>query len=509
MKQPCLRLIWILTTSFAFCAPASGDDAAKPLALEKSGEERQLPERLLGASAEALIEHLIDDPRKVAALKAMDLAFVRFPGGSQSNFYNWRTGLLDMPATPRSSAYMRFWAEIASKIRAGHPEGVKIGAYTTFARQLGAEVVFVPNLETSSVAEQVAWFRHMKAAGIAPRYVELGNEFWIAMGFDPDSLKRWPDEPSSMRIMKEYCDALRPYFPAGVRVAVQSAASAFWLRDNPTRPAGRRLRQWDLDLKPAPWFDAVTIHPYPRMDTIMGERGAAQGWHQPEKAMKLFRALLAHCDQGTDHVVEDVRQRLPGKEIWVTEWNTRGADYQIKDEPTPAMHVQLASRMTFAMLRHREVTMSLYFTLNFLRHGPAGGAFQSDTQGGYQPMPHVLALRWFHEAANGGAIYQRFVESGARRTPGGGALSESYLEIEAGLFRKPTAETLIIQNCSAQGRVFRLPKSVSEKPPLRIETLATSNLTAATAKITPASQSADAGGNIHIPAYSITRIIWK
>jgi hypothetical protein len=32
----------------------------KPLVLEKSGPERQLPERLPGASAEALIEHLID-----------------------------------------------------------------------------------------------------------------------------------------------------------------------------------------------------------------------------------------------------------------------------------------------------------------------------------------------------------------------------------------------------------------------------------------------------------------
>ena len=92
----------------------------------------------------------------------------------------------------------------------------------------------------------------------------------------------------------------------------------------------------------------MTIHPYPRMDTIMGQRGAAQGWHRPDEAMKLFRALLAHCDQGTDRVIDNVRQRLPDKDIWVTEWNTRGADYQSKDEPTPAMHVQLVSRMTFA-----------------------------------------------------------------------------------------------------------------------------------------------------------------
>ena len=225
--------------------------------------------------------------------------------------------------------------------------------------------------------------------------------------------------------------------------------------------------------------------------------------------MKLFRALLAHCDQGTDRVIEDVRQRLPDKEIWVTEWNTRGSDYQSKDEPTPAMYVQLVSRMTFALLRHREVTMSLFFTLNFLRHGPASGAFQSDGQGGYRPMPHVLALRWFHEAANGGATYQRFLESGAHRIPGGGALAESYAEVEAGLFRKSKAVTLIVQNCSAESRVFRLPKSVPEKAPSRIETLATPDLTTTSANITPTGQSVEASGEVRIPAYSITRIVWK
>ena len=123
--------------------------------------------------------------------------------------------------------------------------------------------------------------------------------------------------------------------------------------------------------------------------------------------------------------------------------------------------------------------------------------------------PTYLALRWFHEAANGGATYQRFLESGAHRIPGGGALAESYFEVEAGLFRKSKAVTLIIQNCSAESRVFRLPKSVPEKAPSRIETLATPDLTATSANVTPTSQSVEAGGEVRIPAYSITRIVWR
>ncbi len=135
MKRACLFFTWMSVIYFTYCGTASADEALKPFVLEKSGPERRLPERLLGASAEALIEHLIDDPHKVAALEEMDLAFVRFPGGSQANYYDWRTGLLDMPVTPRSSPYMRFWSEIAPKIRAAFPQGVKIGEYTKFARQ--------------------------------------------------------------------------------------------------------------------------------------------------------------------------------------------------------------------------------------------------------------------------------------------------------------------------------------------------------------------------------------
>jgi len=159
-------------------------------------------------------------------------------------------------------------------------------------------------------------------------------------------------------------------------------------------------------------------------------------------------------------------------------------------------------------LRHREVTMSLFFTLNFLRKGPAGGAFDPDGQGGYRPRPHILALRWFHEAANGGASYQRFVETNARLLPGGGVLGESYREVEAGMFIKPKVTTLIIQNCSAQKRVVLLPNAVSEKAPTQVETLPTTELTSTSPNIELERLTMKSRGAIAVPAYSLTRITW-
>ena len=367
--------------------------------------------------------------------------------------------------------------------------------------------MLVPNLETSNIADQVAWFRQMKDEGIVPRYIELGNEFWIATGMDEDVLKRWPDAPTSMRIMKEYCDALRPYFPSGAKVAVQSAGSQFWPDGSPTGAGGARLRQWDAELKPADWFDAVTIHPYPRTDQIMGLRGATKGWHQPQQALKLFGALLAHCDQGIDNVVEDVRQRMPGKEIWVTEWSTRATQFNNPDEPSAAMHIQLVSRLTFALLRHREVTMSLFYMLNFIRHGDP--IFQGDGSGGYRPMPQLVAMRWFNEAANGGATYQRLLEAGARAVPGGGALSEGYLEVEAGLFQKASGTTLLVQNCAAEPRLINLAELPGGKMPRQIETLATPDLSKPPDPQTPASLQPDPSGVVRLPPYSLSRMLWK
>jgi hypothetical protein len=509
----CLAIRTLLAALIVTCfaPPLIADSpapAAKRVALEPQEAARTLPCRVLGSSAEALIEHLIDSPQKVAALKEVGPSLLRFPGGTYSNYYNWHSGLLDVEITPRSAPYKRFWAEVAPKIRTAMPHGVSVEDYTKFARQIGAEIVLVPNLETSSVADQVAWFRQMKAAGVVPRLIELGNEYWIATGMDPDVLLRWPDEPTSMRIMKEYCEALRPYYPPGAKVAVQAAASQYWINGSPTGTGGKRLQQWDADLKPADWFDAVTIHLYPRIDDIMGVRGASQGWRQHAEALRLFSAMLAHCDEGVDRVVADVRQRVPGKEIWVTEWGTRGVDFRGADQPTASMQIHLISRMTLALLRQREVTMSLFYTLNFLSRSQ-WCHFQSDGKGGYQPLPYVIAMQWFNEAANGGATWQRVLEAKANRIPAGGALGESYFEVEAALFHKPQLTTLLVHNCSAEPRRLSLTELPGGKRPQQIETLATPELMKTPAPGMPATVDPDAGGDVTLPPYSLTRIMWK
>jgi hypothetical protein len=65
----------------------------RPLELVPSGAARDLPGRILGASAEPFRDDFPADPAEVAALGSMHLAYTRYPGGSQGNNYDWKSGL--------------------------------------------------------------------------------------------------------------------------------------------------------------------------------------------------------------------------------------------------------------------------------------------------------------------------------------------------------------------------------------------------------------------------------
>ena len=65
---------------------------ADTLILKSVGEPRALHGPIFGASTTAFYEHLLDDPVKISVLKTMAIGLDRFSGGSDANFYNWRTG---------------------------------------------------------------------------------------------------------------------------------------------------------------------------------------------------------------------------------------------------------------------------------------------------------------------------------------------------------------------------------------------------------------------------------
>jgi hypothetical protein len=509
MKETCIKMR--RTTLVVVLAAASllatfnvqrAGAATDPLRLVASGPARHLKARILGASSEPLIEPtLVSDPAKLRALQEVAPADLRFPGGSQSNFYDWRTGLLEFHSGPQSSAYIRFWVNVALHLELINPDGGHFEQFAPFAKAVGADVILVPNLETSTVEDQVAWFQQLKKENILPTGIELGNEYWIAMGFDLDSLKRWPDSPTAMSVMHRYEQALRPIVGPGAKFAVQSSGSAFWVDEpSPRSPLLRRQIEWDAALKPADWFEAVTIHLYTGLAPLQKLPGA-------DTHNGMFRYMMARADAGIDRVVADLAKRLPGKEIWVTEWSPGGgaptpSTYRLT---TPPMVAQGAARMVLAYLRHPEITKALYFTLNF--QVPHYSQFVHAADGSWKPDQAAQILTWFDHAANAGANFQRVVEPGAAPIAGDARVNDSYLAIEGGVFKREGQTILIIQNAGNTDRSYDPRDGGRVSAPASVEILATPDLNdqeeraAIVRKVT-------AIGPITLPALSVMRVVW-
>lgn len=481
---------------------------AEPLTLRPEGTPRQLHAPVFGASTTAFYEHLLDNPAKIAALKTMHIGLDRFPGGSDANFYNWRTGSIEVQTHPDSSRYMQFWAKAAANIAREMPSGITLEQYDDFSRQIGAQVILVPNFESSTVADQVQWFKRLASAGAVPERIELGNEYWVAMGNDPRSLARWPDEPTSMRIIQEYVAALKPYFPPHAKVAVQAAAGALDVRGG---RFGHRLEQWDEDLRPEAWFDAVTLHLYPRLRDVMGDPTAGVTPPTPRNALPRLKAMMARVDEGIEHILQSTERRLPGKEIWITEWNPRGANSAVErggEEPmSPAMEMLTAARMALVYLRHPSVTASLFFMFSFDERD-AHTMFVPDGQGSYAPLPTAAALGWLNEAANAGGSFQRVVQAGVRPVAGGGARSESYFPVEGGIFRSGARTTLILENASGDTFSFDPAISMPSSQPSKVEFISMPDVSE-TVKLPARIQAGSVTGIATVAPFSITRIIWK
>jgi len=260
---------------------------------------------------------------------------------------------------------------------------------------------------------------------------------------------------------------------------------------------------WDEALVPEPWFEAATIHLYPDMQRLQAQPGG-------NDAFGLWKLLMGRMDAGIDRTISDIAARLPGKEIWITEWAPQSglvADSQgtLRDLISPDMAAHIVTRAELSILRHPEITRALFFDLSFNLETPFQAYVLSD--GAWLPLPSTAVLAWFHQAANNGAIYQRIVEQGGVPIATGSDFQETYMAIEGGEFLSESTRTLILQNASGEDRLLDTTFSGTRGIPSAMDLIQISNwydMTKSAAQI----QHVPVSTSVQVPAYGLVRIIW-
>eukprot|EP00937_MAST-01D_sp_MAST-1D-sp2_P002722 g2722.t1 len=203
---------------------------------QKAGSQRELP--LLGLGNE-LVWQSVNDTRLAAAVRETGAAVGRYPGGTPSDYWDWRAGWAsDVAGDPVRRATPADWAVYASAA----------GARRT---------LLVLNQLTANVSEAVAGLDAHAAAGTDVALVEMGNEMYDSTR--ADVVQAYPNGSAYARKMAAWAARVR----ARHRAAKVALVAMTWREANGPREAAWNGQVFDR-ARPELLANvsAAALHPY-------------------------------------------------------------------------------------------------------------------------------------------------------------------------------------------------------------------------------------------------------
>ena len=249
------------------------------------------------------------EPEFLSAANQLNPKVLRIPGGEVANYWDWQRGGIYSDQSGKLQSlpdglpeYMRYDARDYT--------GSQLADYQAGLYATDSKALFVLNMLTSDLGEQIEALSSAAKAGIEIKYIELGNEYFFGI---PNYAHKFPTPESYGEEAKVWIQYLRDIFP-GVEIAVFGVV--------PSAESSHRESQWNQALlKTAlPEADAITLHIYSRPG--LDPTGfSTQGY--PAFDEHDFSTVLSqpfeHWKQLRDRPAFKL---IPAdKEIWITEFN--------------------------------------------------------------------------------------------------------------------------------------------------------------------------------------------
>jgi len=283
-------------------APAAARTSAQAIPVSPAGPVRTVTPGLLGLNAVNVTGPRWDDSRLDSVLATFGPGVLRYPGGTNANYWDWQKGWFQPGRWP---------AETPA------PVDDKIGVFDTGLRAAGSLPLFDLNVLTyqgaigtgplngAMLRGQIAFLRAAAAAGMPVTMVELGNEMYLngAVSTGPhgrDYAQRFPTAADYAAQMNTWIAALHQDFP-GARIAA--------VADDPNFIPGvsKRRQTWDAGVLPAlTGEDAVTVHEIQRV------------YQAGPPATVLAQPYLRYRAFAADQLKLITARHLP---VWLTAYN--------------------------------------------------------------------------------------------------------------------------------------------------------------------------------------------
>jgi hypothetical protein len=236
--------------------------AGQAISVSPTGPVRTVTPALLGLNAVNVTGPRWDDSKLDAVLAKFGPGALRYPGGTNANYWDWQTGWFQPGRWPAEPP--------------GTPIDDKIGVFGTGLSAAGAAPMFVLNVLTyqgavgsdsvnaAMLRGQLQFLHAAAAAGMPVKMVELGNELYLNGAVSggkhgKDYETRFPTAADYATQMNTWIAAIHKAFP-GVQVAPVAADPNYI-----SGVSGRR-RNWDSAvLPPLKGEDVMSVHEIQRV----------------------------------------------------------------------------------------------------------------------------------------------------------------------------------------------------------------------------------------------------
>jgi acetyl esterase/lipase len=372
MKQ-CLFLlvISILFNGFLFAQP-------RQMVEVKLGQlKRPVPE--IGFNLGSLTKPSWDNVRFRDSTLSLGLNLLRYPGGTESQYFDWKTGKI-LPISLWQNGTLSSFRELATTPHLAH-NLAQLKSFTDYAK---VKPVFCLNVTSSSLSDQLMMLKQAKSLGLPVEFVELGHELYAA---EQDFTKAFPSPSAYANEMKKWADSIRFNFPLA-KIAAIGATKDILLSVG--KPMPLRVRSWnDALIQQNLNVQAFTLHNFFRHNMpLFGSNFQIA-----------INASFTEWDRFKKFAIDSIPK---SKEIWITEYNIADSTNTSYTVASSWMHGLFVANIFNQMLEQPQITMML----NHQVSGPAPyAALASNTFFGDTVTNKLTAagnaLRLYHQAILG------------------------------------------------------------------------------------------------------------
>ena len=354
-----LFLIWVLLSTSA-CqnekaanSIKDSEDSIDQIAFDHSGS---FPVKmdLFGQSTSHMFQ-VIDHVNEEVVSKVKNVApqFLRFPGGTGSNYYhffekgygfNIRDAELSKGFDPHPKMLKRVGIE-KNRVDQGKAEENYATKCVELAQSLDVPVVLVVNMFSGSDKENLALVNYFIEHNVLVKGIELGNEYYFKA-----YTSQFPDCREYIMRCKSFVSKLKifhPKIPVAVTAANPPMEIAYSLKS--------RFQDWNNCLASEDFYDAYIVHFYSKTLECDDLQDLKKRFECA--SLKNLELLNKWNSIGLDYYE---MQFGTDKEIWLTEFNVKNVFKQYGNTAIQALY---SADLLLNIMRNGKVDLAIYHNL--------------------------------------------------------------------------------------------------------------------------------------------------